>query len=145
MTTLQKTDTLNEIADILHIGEFSCVLKNNSGDIKTFSQRGISDLYNLLQNNPKTLKDAFVADKIIGKAAAALLVVGEIKGIYANIISAPAYDLFIKAGIYVIYVKKVNAILNRDKTDLCPMEKRCITENSIPEILKIIDGFISKK
>ena len=145
MTTLQKTDTLNEIADILHHGNYSCVLKTNSGDIKNFSQRGIRDLHDLLKNNPETLKNALIADKIIGKAAAALLIIGEIKGIYADVISVPALYLFKKAFIHVEYIEKVNVILNRDKTDLCPMEKRCLTENSIPELFTIIDSFISKK
>ena len=44
------------------------------GEQMEFCQRGVADLWHLLNSSPELLKGAFVADKVVGKAAAALRV-----------------------------------------------------------------------
>lgn len=66
---------MENIIDILHKGGFSCVMKNRE-EIRTFTQRGVADLYDLYQTEPAFMKGASIADKIIGKGAAALMVLG---------------------------------------------------------------------
>lgn len=44
--------------------------------IRTFTQRGVADLYDLLVTEPDFLQSASIADKVIGKAAASLMVLG---------------------------------------------------------------------
>ena len=69
---------MKELIEKLHAGGYSCVIAN--GDcIRTFTQRGVADLYDLLVQDADFLKGASVADKVIGKAAAALMVVGGVK------------------------------------------------------------------
>ena len=41
--------------------------------IRTFTQRGVADLYDLLVTEPDFLQGASIADKVIGKAAASLI------------------------------------------------------------------------
>ena len=62
---------MEEIKRILHEGNYSCVIKNAYG-IHTYTQRGVADLYDLYTQKPEYLKDASIADKVIGKGAAAL-------------------------------------------------------------------------
>ena len=74
---------MENIIDILHKGGFSCVMKNRE-EIRTFTQRGVADLYDLYQTEPAFMKGASIADKIIGKGAAALMVLGGFKAVYAD-------------------------------------------------------------
>lgn len=48
----------------------------NGDRIRTFTRRGVADLYDLLVQEPEFLHGASVADKVIGKAAASLMVLG---------------------------------------------------------------------
>jgi len=127
---------------ILHEGGYSCVIKN--GEIRTFSQRGIADLYELYKNEPAFLNGASIADKVVGKGAAALMVLGGIKELYAGIISTPALQLLLESNVDVDYGKEVPFIENRAKTDWCPLEKLCNQETSAETCLPLIDGFVAK-
>ena len=60
---------MKELIDMLHAGEYSCVIANGER-IRTFTRRGVADLYDLLVQEPEFLHGAFVADKVVGKAAA---------------------------------------------------------------------------
>ena len=88
----------NTIIDILHTGQYSCVIKNRT-EIRTFTQRGVADLYDLYQSDPAFMKGASIADKVIGKGAAALMVLGGMRTVYADIISTPALTLLCHEGI----------------------------------------------
>ena len=63
---------MDKLIKLLHEGNYSCVIKNK--EISTFTQRGITDLYDLLNTDPAFLRGAQIADKVIGKAAAVLMV-----------------------------------------------------------------------
>lgn len=131
-----------KLVQLLHEGNYSCVIEN--GEIQTFSQRGIVDLYNILNGNKDFLKGAYVADKVIGKAAAAILIAGGVKEIYADLISRQALDLLVDKDIKVKYGKEVPVIINRSQTDMCPMEKLCYNESSVDIILNLIKDFLNK-
>ena len=66
------------------------------------------------------------ADRVIGKAAACLYVLLEVKRVYAEIVSRPAKEIFEKNGIDLDYDMLVELIENRDRTGLCPMETAVI-------------------
>lgn len=134
---------MEEIIKLLHEGNYSCVIKNNGG-IRTFTQRGVADLYALLKNEPDFLGGACIADKVIGKAAATLMILGGVKEIYTDVISSPALGLLRNAGVKIDFKKEVPHIINRDGTDWCPMEKMCYQEKSAEEILPLIEGFIAR-
>ena len=91
---------MKELIDMLHAGGYSCVIAN--GDrIRTFTRRGVADLYDLLVQEPEFLHGAFVADKVIGKAAASLMVLGDVRQVYTRTISQPALRLLQEAGVTV--------------------------------------------
>lgn len=133
---------MEEIIQLLHKEGYSCVIANK--EIRTFSQHGVKDLYDLLENDADFLKDALVADKVIGKAAAAILILGGIKEIYADVISLPALELLRTTKIKVSFGQEVPHIINRDRTGWCPLEKICYQEESVETIFPLIEGFIQK-
>lgn len=83
-----------------------------------------------------------MADKVVGKGAAALMAIGGIKELYTDIISESACDLLTQAGIKVSYGKKVAYIINRTHTDRCPLEKLCAEARTPQECLPLIDTFV---
>lgn len=121
---------MESIIDILHKGGYSCVMKNRE-EVRTFTQRGVADLYDLYQADSAFMKGAAIADKVIGKGAAALMVLGGFKTVYADIISTPALALLCKAGIETTFAQEVPHIINRDKTGWCPLETACMELNTV--------------
>lgn len=112
----------------LHEGNFSIVvLKDN--ETYTSIKRGIAPILELLDNNANLLCEAVVADKVIGKAAALLLIKGKVKFIYADVISEHASKVLKAANVAFQYQQLVPYIINRDKSDMCPMEKRVLEVN----------------
>ena len=91
---------MKELIEMLHAGGYSCVIAH--GDcIRTFTQRGVADLYDLLVTEPDFLQGASIADKVIGKAAASLMVLGGVAEVYTRTISEPALRLLQEAGAKV--------------------------------------------
>lgn len=134
---------METIIEKLTHGQHSCVVANGA-QIRTFGRRGIADLYHILNSEPSLLTGAMLADKVVGKAAAALIICGGVRELYAALISEPALSLLTKAGIAVRYETLVPHILNRDQTDWCPLEKSCAQAISVDAILPIIETFIAK-
>ena len=113
-------------------------------DIFTSHERGVKPLLHLLKEKKGFLKGASVADKVIGKAAALLMVLGEIKEVHTLIISEPAIKVFEKHNIPCFYDKKVERIVNRTGDGLCPMETLCINVEEPQEAFEKILEKISK-
>lgn len=135
---------MNEnLINLLHQENYSCVIVNGS-DIRTFRQHGVADLYDLLQQEPAFLEGASVADKVVGKGAAALMIRGGVEEVYADLMSEPALILLMDANMNLTYGRLVHHIENREKTDWCPLQKSCSTVSSVKDILPVIDRFIAK-
>lgn len=121
------------------------VVRTASGMIIEFHNPGVKDLFNLVATKPNLLKEAIVADRVIGRGAALLLIKGGISEVFASIISKPALDVFMHHGIDVSYDTLVDNILNHSGTDICPVEKLTMTISQ-PDIAFVkIKEFISTK
>lgn len=125
---------------MLYEGKHSLVLKTDTDEIFTFDGRGISDLMQLLSNSPDMLNGAELGDKVVGKAAAALMILGNIKAVYADTISEPALQLFdsVTSEIDVNFHHHVEYITNRTQTGWCPMELACKEAKTPQECLEKI-------
>lgn len=119
----------------------SLVVMFESGEIKEFYSRRVYDIVSLLKENSNSLKGAIVADKVIGKVAASLLIVAGVKEIYANIISEFATTVLEEKSIRYEYKNKVNYIINNDKTGMCPMENKFKNEK---DLMVIYNYFLKK-
>lgn len=134
---------IEELIDLLHSGGYSCAIAN--GDIiRTFTQRGVADLYDLLTQEPDFLKGALIADKVVGKGAAALMILGGIKELHTDIISSKALELFQDSDIKVSFIQEVPFIWNRDHIGWCPVETMCSEEKSAEAILPLIHNFLKR-
>ena len=131
-----------ELADLLHREECSCVVWRES-DVCICRRRGVIDLYTLLTVSPGRMRGALVADKVVGKGAAALMSAGGVAELYADVISIPALDLLRRAGIAVSYGECVPNIINRAGTGICPVEALCTDCTTADECLPLIEKFIA--
>ncbi len=134
----------NEAVSLLYKEGYSCVVVNGD-EMKTFSQSGIMDLYELQSDGEGFLQGAFLADKVIGKAAAVLALRGGVVGLYADVISVSALELLHSRGVEVKYAHIVNHILKRDRSDKCPLESACDSVDDTEQIFEIIKEFIKRK
>ncbi len=115
-----------EKAKSILLSSASTIAVVSDGEVFTSQERGVKPLLFLLKEKKEFLKGASVADKVIGKAAALLMVLGEIKEVHTLIISEPAIKVFEKHNIPCFYDKKVTRIVNRTGDGLCPMETLCL-------------------
>lgn len=123
-------------------GKSNCIIVQGD-EILKFILPGVKTLMTILKENPEVLKDSIVFDKVVGKGAAALMILGEVSEIYAEIISENAINLLKTTDIKFRYNKKVPYIENKNKTGLCPIENLSLTSNEPTEIYKKIQCFLS--
>ena len=137
---------MKELIDVLHNENLTLVVKSNDGSIHRFTQRGVKDLLALVTEQPQQLQGALVADKAVGKAAAACMAVGGVSQGYTDVMSEPALALLQRHGIVAWYGQLVDHIINRAGDGWCPMERLSRDEdNPVVIIQKIKDFFNSHK
>ena len=134
---------LDHLRQILHSTACSCVI-GNGGRVETFHQRGIKDLYDLLNNGSGLLDGASIADKVIGKGAAALMIAGGVKEVYTDVVSEAAMELFERYGTAISYDKRVAHIINRKGDGICPVESLCAGCVTVEECLEKIEEFLAR-
>lgn len=122
-------------------GKFSCVIAKGD-EVRTYNQRGVMDLYDLAESDEPFTHGAILADKIIGKGAAALAILCGIKTVRTHIICTPAIQMLKGNGVKVIFDEEVDHIINRTKTDWCPLEKRVKACKTAEECMPIIRQFV---
>lgn len=122
-------------------GFFSCVAEKDL-DYITSNDLGVKPLITPLRKNKRFFENTVVADKVIGKAAAFLLILGGVQAVHGEIMSKSAIELLTSRNIYFTYKQEVLNILNRTKTDLCPMEKSVLNITDENEAFIAIENTI---
>ncbi len=69
------------------------------------------------------MQDSSVADTVVGKAAAVLMVLAEVSKVYGVVMSKGAVEYLKKHDIPCCYGELVEYIENRTGDDMCPLEK----------------------
>jgi hypothetical protein len=113
--------SINPAREILQTSGASCVLCRGDA-IYTYTGNGVAPLLEVLAAG-LDVRGFSAADKIVGRAAALLLVLLGIKEIHAALISETAIDVLTRYQLEYTYAAKTAAIHNRAGTGLCPMEQ----------------------
>ena len=100
---------------------YTCVLVKGE-DILTSQKAGIAPMIDIL-NEGIDMQNFSVADKIVGRAAAFLLVKAKISAVYGEVLSKGGKSVLEDHGISCEYGELVDNIINRKKTGICPMEE----------------------
>ncbi|MGN0221387.1 MAG: DUF1893 domain-containing protein [Prevotella sp.] len=134
-----------ETIRILKRGNYSLVVRSSDGNIHAFFGKGIADLFQLYCYNPQILQGASIADKVVGKGAAALMIQGGVKHLHAIVISTPALQLLKETDIKVEYQMEVGHIINYQGNDICPIERLCAPWGTADKCVEFIRLFIHQK
>lgn len=124
-------------------GDSLVVVKD--GNILTSKQNGgIRPLFDAVSELGDEMEGSCIADKVIGKAAAALCISAGVKGVYTPVMSRAAKGLLADNGIIHSTHLLVPWILNKDKSDLCPLEKMTMGTDDWKDIVEIVKDFVTK-
>ena len=123
-----------QLINILHEAGCSLVVKTRTGEVTTYDKKGVRDLVWLLDHEPQRLRGASVADKVIGKAAAGLIVQGGVAEVYADVMSRLALSLLDDAGIPYRYGELVERIVIPEGDGRCPLERIVAGAKSAEEV-----------
>ncbi len=134
---------MEKLKELLARDDVRGVIRTVSGEIIEFHHPGVKDLFDLVAKRPIALKGAFVADRVIGRGAALLLALGKVGEVFAQVISSPAVQVLNDAEITVDYNTLVPSIINRDGTDMCPVEKLTMNISDPEEAFIKIKEFLT--
>lgn len=109
----------------------------------TDARRGVRPLLDLIENRMDVTSFA-AADKVVGKAAAYLYCILNVKALHAMVISRPALSVLKAYGIPVTYDTLVPSIQNRTQSGPCPMEHAVWNLNTPEEALVAIYATLEK-
>lgn len=130
-----KPELLKEACEMLKKEGTSCVIIKDGGIVHTADGRGVAPLLAVYEKGREKLKAGCVVDRIIGKAAAMILVLGGVKSVYGEIMSSAARAYLEARDIPCQYGLCVNAITGRTGTGICPIE------SSVLSIDDPVEGF----
>lgn len=125
---------MQRLIDILHSSACSLVVRAQSDEVTTYDKKGVRDLVWLLDNEPERLHHAQIADKVIGKAAAGLIVQGGVTEVYADVMSRLALPLLNASDISYSYGELVDRIVIPEGDDRCPLESIVAEAQTAPQV-----------
>ena len=134
---------LREARRILEEHRMSCVLYRD-GTVFESNLRGVAPLMEFLDGSVD-VQDFSAADKVVGKAAAFLYCLLDVKEVYADVISRPALDVLQDFGIAAEYGALTDRILNRSRQGYCPMESAVRDVSSPERALTVIRASLKTK
>ena len=102
-------------------GKYTLVICKDEDIIKS-DITGIRPVMTLIDSK-KDYKGYSAADKIVGRAAAFLYTLLQVKNLYGETMSKGAVEILKNAGIYYEYKTLTDYIENRQKTGMCPMDE----------------------
>jgi hypothetical protein len=129
---------MENLINILHEQNCSLVLCDSSGVVHTYYKRGVRDLDYLLEHHPEILRGATIADKVTGKAAAGMAIMGGVKNIYADILSRQALPLLNAAKTSYSYGSLVDHIIIPKGDSRCPLEEIVATATTAEEVVQML-------
>ena len=118
----------------LYSSKASLVVLYSNGECKEYYQNRINDIRDILKENKDALRDAIIADKVIGKVAGSILTVAGVKQIYADVMSKYAIPVLEENHIKYEYKTLTEYVINNSKTGMCPMENKYKNEKNINKI-----------
>jgi len=135
---------LIEAKQMLIDGHLSCVILVEGKPPVCSEAIGIKPLMQELRKDRQAFTGGVIADKVVGKAAALLAVLGGAKAVYGAVMSKTAADVLAQHHIRYEYDAFVPFIENRTHTGKCPMEAAVWTIDDPAEAFDALEVCIAK-
>ncbi len=136
---------MQNLISILQREQCSLVLQDADEVITLYHKEGVRDLDELLRDHPERLRGALLADKVIGRAAAAFIALGGVRQVHASVMSRPAAALLQQAGIPHSYTRLVDNIILPAASNRCPLEQIAAPCRSPQEIVDALRAHWQQK
>ena len=134
---------IEEMKSLLNQDDIVCIV--SKGDhVLTSNLKGIRPWVKWLRECPELLEGAFVVDKVVGKAAAMLMIVSKVKTLYTPVMSENALQYLTDQKIDFSYERTVAYIKNNEKNGLCPMEQTVIDIDDAHQGYQLLLGKIAE-
>jgi hypothetical protein len=105
---------------------------------------GLKDLFEAVNKLGTSLRNASIADQIVGKAAAFLFVYSHANSVFAVTISEKGLKLLEQNHVFTEYWNIVPNVLNKKRTDLCPFEKMVLNCGDTKEAFGILENIFKQ-
>jgi iron complex outermembrane receptor protein/vitamin B12 transporter len=112
---------------MIRTGKASCVIAKGGEIVRSAAGKGIAPLLSFYEREPEILKGADVFDRVVGKAAAMIIILGGAGKAYGKIMSAPAAAYLVRNGCAAEYERQIDFIRNRAGDGLCPLERAVLS------------------
>ncbi len=113
---------IKEIYEKISANEISFAIIDDEKIIYTDKSIGVKPIIKVIEENPMLIKNNIIVDKVIGKAAALLLIKYKVKKVCGYLMSETAIDMLERYNIEYEFQRKVKYITNRTNDGLCPLE-----------------------
>jgi len=100
----------------------AAVIAKDGRIVRELDGSGVKPLLDALAEDPNAFADAIAMDRIVGRAAAAIYVVGKAARVLAPVMSEAAVRLLEEHGVASVADAVVPYIINRTRTGPCPMD-----------------------
>jgi hypothetical protein len=124
---------------------FSISIVKRGDAIFESRSNGLRDLFEAAGRLGTSLEEASVADRVVGKAAAFLLVYSHVNSVFAVTISERALSLLKENSILIEFENTAPSILDKAKTDVCPFEKMILNCEDPEEAFHIFRRIFQSK
>ena len=132
---------MQQLVEILKNEGLTLVVRQSDGSLYRGTGRGVSDLYDLLK--ARRLDGAWVADKVVGRGAAALMIAGGVVRVHALTMSRPAVDLLKDSDLDYSTDLLVDQIMNQKGDGQCPVEHLTSEAATAAECVPLIASFVN--
>ncbi|GHV00812.1 hypothetical protein FACS1894211_09070 [Clostridia bacterium] len=130
--------TLRDAKRKIETGKAGLIVIKGKTVVCECNGRGVGDLLRVYDGDKEALRGAAVVDKVIGKAAAVILVAGGAVYAYGRIMSRAAENLLKVNGITIAYGELTDVILNVAGDGVCPIEQSVLNIDGVEEGLQAI-------
>lgn len=113
----------------------AAVIARDGKIVAELEGRGVKPLLDALAADPKAFEGVVAMDKVIGRAAAAIYIVGKADTVIAPVMSVGAKELLERHGVKAVTENPVPYIINRRRDGMCPMDKATMDLENPEEIV----------
>lgn len=106
--------------EMISDGRASCVVIKDGSIVRSESASGIAPIVNMYDGG--YMRGSVVVDRIVGRAAAQIMVLGGVRECFGCTVSKGALRILEKSGVHTEYDILCDAIINREGNGICPME-----------------------
>jgi len=127
--------------EILKKKDLSLAIVKEGEPLFESSSSGINGLLQAVEKLKDNLHESSVADRIVGRAAALLLVYSHVKEVYAATLSSEGLKVLKEYDVPAEHDDLVPKILDREGKNICPFERFSLTIKSVDEAYEQLKAF----